>query len=238
MNSILVSDSDEEDTKMLVEISREIMAQVSDEKLFIMNWSREEEFETILKHETRPDVALVDITLEWGIQAAVNLRRYYPDVEILIISNKKISPTLYLDPQVRAISLLLKPLKRQAVLSTLATFFQLSQNKVQEDDCYCEERKGEKIKLPYHKIIYFEAREKQVYARLSNVEYAITETIDHLAEGLTSQFVRCHRSYIVNQKYIEKVRYSDNYVKLNGNMTIPLSRSYKAVLKEVMQDEA
>jgi DNA-binding LytR/AlgR family response regulator len=105
-----------------------------------------------------------------------------------------------------------------------------------ENECFLFDQKGERRRIPYQKIYYMEAREKRVYARLENIEYGITDTIEHLAGILPKEFIRCHRSYIVNYIYIERVRYAENFILLRGSHILPLSRSYKAALKEVMSN--
>ena len=68
--------------------------------------------------------------------------------------------------------------------------------------------------------------------RLKKRELAFYETIEHLAERLPEQFVRCHRSFIVSKKRIRKVMLSKNLIELEQGMEVPLSRSYKSAFKE------
>ena len=62
-------------------------------------------------------------------------------------------------------------------------------------------------------------------------EYGFYLTMDRLAEELPEQFLRCHRSFIVNSRKIRKIMLSQNLIGLEDGFDIPLSRSYKAVLK-------
>ena len=95
-----------------------------------------------------------------------------------------------------------------------------------------ENREG-KTYIPMSQIYYFEAREKRIYVRLKREEYTFYDTMEHLAEELPEEFIRCHRSFIVSRSRIQKVMLSKNRIILEHNMEVPLSRSYKAALKEL-----
>ena len=68
-------------------------------------------------------------------------------------------------------------------------------------------------------------------------EYGIYGALDTLEEELPKQFRRCHRSYIINTSYISKVWYSKNSILLKNDEEMPLSRSYKTIIKEVVNSE-
>ena len=72
-----------------------------------------------------------------------------------------------------------------------------------------------------------------MFVNTGNQEYAVYDTIDNLQERLPEGFLRCHRSFIVAKSKIENVYLSKNYIALEDGMTVPLSRSYKEVLKEL-----
>lgn len=52
------------------------------------------------------------------------------------------------------------------------------------------------------------------------------------SRGIREQFIRCHRGFLVNQKKIERVIFSKNLILLADGYEIPVSRTYKSILKE------
>ena len=88
--------------------------------------------------------------------------------------------------------------------------------------------------MPYESIRYFEARTKQVVLVTATREYPFYATLDKLQQTLPPQFLRCHRSFIVNIRYVLRAHYNENLLYLEGEEPIPLSRSYKAAVKEVL----
>lgn len=88
------------------------------------------------------------------------------------------------------------------------------------------------VRVPYDKIYYFEAREKKIYVCAGNEEFGFYHTMDKLSEELPEHFLRCHRGFVVNSLKIRKVMLSQNVIRLADGFEVPLSRSYKADLKE------
>lgn len=235
MISILISNAVLEDTNLLRSATTELFFNYKDE-FRILIWDMTEDIQDTIEKVDTLEAAIIDVTQPRGIDGAKEIRRKYDETEILIVSNPSISPILYLNPEVRATSLLLKPLTKDEVLVTFKDFFKKILEGTTGSDYFVISKKNEQIRVPYNRILYFEARDKKIYIRLNNVEYAVGETIDHLLEILPEEFIRCHRSYVVNTSHIENVSYSDNQIILSGDMDVPLSRSYKTAVKEVMRN--
>jgi len=71
-------------------------------------------------------------------------------------------------------------------------------------------------------------RKKLIRNTLKNIEFFIKQY---------SNFIRCHRTCIVNMHYIEKLHqdYSSHWITIKGsNEKIPVSRQYLLKLKEAL----
>ena len=66
-------------------------------------------------------------------------------------------------------------------------------------------------------------------------EYGFNDTLDRLETELEEGFIRCHRSFLVNKTMIESVWLSQNRQMLEDDIEIPLSRSYKPLIKEFLE---
>ncbi|RLD46222.1 MAG: hypothetical protein DRI86_03780 [Bacteroidetes bacterium] len=64
--------------------------------------------------------------------------------------------------------------------------------------------------------------------------YTLRETIGDYLNKLSSNFVKCHRSYIVNLKHIEAVQKKSITVK---DTEIPLSKSMKEEILNKLSNE-
>lgn len=234
MISMLIYSRKQDEIELLREISRDHVADLFDEQLEVIVvdvWK-----EGILQKIDNIDLAFVDITDESGLRIAKELRNRFSKIEIMIISDNTISPVVYLTPDIRAASLLLKPLKYNESKNGIKGIFHLLQQNMNDSESFFlfEDEKEQK-RIPYSQILYFEARNGRIYVRLQNKEYGMYKTIKTLEEELPENFKRCHKSFIVNMAYISKIWYSKNIIILNNDLEIPVSRSYKNIIKEVVK---
>ncbi len=98
---------------------------------------------------------------------------------------------------------------------------------------------GTKIKIiPVHDVMYLEAADDYVKIHTKDGYFLKNKTMSHFEESLDKQqFVRSHRSYIVNVQQITRI---DAYEKdshvavLRSGVKVPVSRSGYGKLKEVL----
>ena len=93
-------------------------------------------------------------------------------------------------------------------------------------------RNDEIIFLNCEDIIFIKASGKYTMAHDDNREYLLNEPISYMEEHLPDYFVRVHRSYIINIKYLVKMKkwFTGKYKAVIGDsrkFEIPISRSYK-----------
>lgn len=234
MISMLIYSCKQDEIELLREISRDTVADLFDEQLeiFVVDVQKTED---IYKIDSM-DLAFVDITDESGLRVAKELRNHFPKIELMIISDNTISPVVYLTPDIRAASLLLKPLRyNESKTGIKGIFYLLQQNINNNESFFLFEDEKEQKRIPYSQILYFEARNGKIYLRLQNKEYGMYKTIRTLEEELPENFKRCHKSFIVNMAYISKIWYSKNVILLKNDLEIPVSRSYKNIIKEVVK---
>ena len=100
----------------------------------------------------------------------------------------------------------------------------------------CYSNKGELFYIPYQDILYIE---KSLNDNTSNIVtkshmYNIRKTIKELEEELsnTIDFIKTHRSCIVNIKNIKHIDFENNIIKFANKETNLISRTHKKGLKE------
>lgn len=140
-------------------------------------------------------------------------------------------------PGIMAGSLMLRPLNKVQVQEVLEEAFQEFTARFQKSDnigqFIIDNREGKWL-VDYEQINYFEAREKKIFLNTDGREIPFYDTMENLEKRLPSVFIRCHRSFLINGKKIEKLQLGRNLVLLEQGWEIPVSRSYKAALKEYM----
>lgn len=100
-------------------------------------------------------------------------------------------------------------------------------------------KNGSKIKIiPVHDVLYLEAADDYVKIHTPEGYFLKNKTMNHFERSLdTEQFVRSHRSYIVNVQQITRIDpyEKDNHVAiLRSGAKVPVSRNGYGKLKEVL----
>jgi len=99
-------------------------------------------------------------------------------------------------------------------------------------------RNDEIIFLNLEDIIFIKASGKYTMAHDDKREYLLNEPISYMEDHLPENFVRVHRSYIINTKYLIKMKkwFTGKYKAVIGKTTkfeVPISRSYKDQLLNI-----
>ena len=240
MIAMLIADNPEAERKELLGESKWQAARLTEDEWQWMECGNLQELSQMISSDRKLDILCIDITMQTTDQvlaAAEKLRNAHPAAHMILIANSRISPVRYMRPSISAQSLMLKPLENESVKRVLAESIKSYVSKFSdknEDSYFVVETRGERELIPYSRILYFEAREKKVFVNTGEMEYPFYDTLDHLEERLSERFLRCHRSFLVNKNKISKVYISRNTMLLSGGEEMPLSRSYKAAVKEFM----
>ena len=180
-----------------------------------------------------------DVTLGGAQKALEQLRGRYKEAFLMIIADTTISPMVYLKPQIAPGALLLKPIEHDNTEEVIQNIFEVFVNRFEEgisESFLVETREGKQY-IPMRQIDYFEAKEKKVFIRTKSREYGFYDTLDALQERLPKEFLRCHRSYIINMARVKMLHTVQNMVQMEDDITVPFSRSYRKVLKEYWKND-
>lgn len=236
---MMILDQERQEMKQLENCFHNWMAFHSEEQLKIQTYSSLNRMDSEAEKLDFYHLAVLDLTLKDGLDFAKELRRIMPKLDMMVIADQSISPVKYLTPQIRAASLILRPVEEKELAQTCVAFMENSQQNLWKqgyNDGFLVENAYGKTVIPFFSIYYFEAREKKVFVRTKCEEYAVYDVLEKLLEQLPEYFVRCHRSYIVNCRLMEGVRYSENLITLQDRVMVPLSRSYKPVIKQYIKE--
>ncbi|MFQ6791402.1 MAG: LytR/AlgR family response regulator transcription factor [Thomasclavelia sp.] len=88
---------------------------------------------------------------------------------------------------------------------------------------------GESILININGIRYLERNVRISVIHVVNKNYTTYESFDSLLQRLPDYFLKCHKSYIVNLKYVTAYRH--NIFVLKDGINIPISRTYEKSIK-------
>lgn len=80
--------------------------------------------------------------------------------------------------------------------------------------------------IPIKDVSYFYADQKFTYARIGDRNYPTTVLLKTLEDEFPEQFVRIHKTYLVNFNYIESIVLKENSVIITGD-SLPIGLAYR-----------
>lgn len=234
MIAMLISAPSMAEMEAICVFSKELTADLSDEKLVLYRCHRLEEVRQKITKKQHLDLICVDITVPGALELVQYLRMSFQMAYLILIASMQISPVLYMKPSIRAESLILKPFEeRQAQEVLKEAFKELLKRKKTSDKRknFVIDNQDGRIVIPLEDILFFEARNKKIYANTEGEEYGFYGAVEQLEKSMKGNFIRCHRGFLVNVGKIKKILLSRNIVILEGDYEIPVSRTYRSVLK-------
>lgn len=237
MISILLHSEEKNELKALEACAKHLSARLSED-----DWDYHCIMQLLEFLQKKPmlDIACIDVAAADGIDGAKKARELNRDSVIMLVADASVSPTLYITPDILAASLLLRPYTTTQMQHTLAAVIQAFLSRFEQTDrlensFLIDNRDGRQY-IPFERILYFEAFDKKILVVTDTTEYSFYDTLDSLEEKLPQQFIRCHRSFIVNGNKIEKMMLSRSTILLESGDEVSLSRSYKGSLKEIAKE--
>lgn len=227
--------SKKEENNLMRESVREQAALRTDEMWKFHMFEQIPEAEEFLKDVPVLDIISWDVTINQSVRSLEKVRQDYKQAYLMVVADGSISPMMYLRPGIMPSSLLLKPFSREnlvmVVNEMMDAFTEKFDSKDVPESFVIESREGKQY-IPLSQIYYIEAREKKLFIRTKQEEYGFYDTIENIEKKLPENFLRCHRSYIVNMSKVTAVKLSQSLIEMQNELQVPLSRSYKKTVKE------
>jgi len=165
------------------------------------------------------DILLLDIQMDGqnGVELAKELRR--ADNKLIIIFITAVPDFINEGYDVSALHYLMKPVNETKLYEVLDKAVKAAAKNLTALFLPVE---GEQIRILASDVIYIES-----FAHFSEVitikdVFKVKMHISELEKQLDEKFARCHRSYIVGLRYIDKITKTE--IILDNGKTVPLSR--------------
>jgi len=181
--------------------------------------------------ELQPDLILLDINIIGEISGIVlakkiNAKFNIPFIFLTSLSDKD---TLNKVKQTNPSGFLSKPFNETGLRSNIEIALfkhqQLKKEKTLINNSFFIKNKGELIKIDKTAIQYIEAYDNYAKLICEKKEYLLSFTLKTMCEKLNDKnFVRIHRSYLVNINKIDSL--FDGYAYIN-HKKLPIGKSYK-----------
>lgn len=184
------------------------------------------------------DILLLDIKMGEvdGLTAAEHIRKIAPDLCIIFITSM-VQYAIF-GYQVRAFSFLPKPVGypkfRQELLAAIHQLEQRSGHYLMVPGV----KKGTQVKLDLNQVLYFEVCNHaiSIHTESGCIEYRGQLKTLQAQLGDQSGFFRCHTSYLVNYRYIQRIDLTS--LTLTNAQQIPISKQKRKEFLTALTDYA
>jgi DNA-binding LytR/AlgR family response regulator len=190
-----------------------------------------------------PDIFLVDITLDGkmdGVDLVEHLKSKL-NIPFIFITSLSDDITIERVKNTSPSGFIVKPFNERMLKTNieLALHQFNNQNKqVTEEASFISNSffikdKGELQKIELQNILYVEAYDNYCFIHTRQQKFLVSQTLKYLEEKLPAQqFLRVHRSYIINLDEIKSIMEGCVYIEKHR---IPVSHSYRAILLSKVQ---
>jgi DNA-binding LytR/AlgR family response regulator len=228
-----------EDDQGFTDLLLMLLSQIGIDSVF-PNTSADEYIDYFSKNSDDIDLCLLDIDLgrksKNGIQVAQKIRAIDTEIPIIFLTSmyseqyyaqcKEVNPTAFLSKNIDKIAL-----KQAIELSTIdkkLTTSNYSNSRDTTKNIFV--KIGDKYKaLALEEITHFSAEKKAVYCYSRGRRYPIRTTLKVIEGKLNSDFLRVHRSYIVNTNMLSTINLAEDTIDVN-DMQLPIGAAYKKEL--------
>lgn len=177
--------------------------------------------EALLHCDKKIDILFLDIQMNDidGMETARKLReRMFKGFLIFITVLKEL---VFQSFEVQAFDYLVKPIEERHFEQTMERLFSSLQN---DREASLLVQKGyESSIIAFDDIVFCEIIDRKVYVYLATSEVIdFYERIEKLESRLDDRFYRCHRSFLINLKYLKS--YKNGMAYMENGRQIPVSR--------------
>lgn len=182
----------------------------------------------------QPDIFLVDITLEGkmdGVELVEYIKRKF-DIPFIYITSLADDLTLERVKHTNPAGYIVKPFNERALKTSIELAMHSSKTSTTPvamiSDSFFIKEKGELLKIALKEILFVEAFDNYCFIYTGKAKHIVSQTLKTIEEKLPGQqFLRVHRSYIINLSSIKSILENCVYIEKHR---IPVSNSYRNIL--------
>ena len=211
MVSVVIFCHDKREADFFCKLCDQCVAVINNERLQCCIVSDEDYEKVNIERIPVADLILAEVMSSVDLRKLIHIRKCSPNAKLLILSSIQISPEYYMIPEISPDILLLKPYIYSKAYKVIYKIFSWMYR-----DRYRRQGMNNILQvLTGGEYYYFD------YADISYLE--------------ERDFVRCHRSYIVNFMFIQKADVMNSVFYLDKKTVIPISQKYRAKLVKIFQ---
>ncbi|MGN1318654.1 MAG: LytR/AlgR family response regulator transcription factor [Lachnospirales bacterium] len=171
-----------------------------------------------------------------GIDIAGRLRRQHRNIYIIFYTEHIELLYMVINQNLMPSGFLAKPVNDNDLKKILFTVYDYCIDDIKDETATLIVSTGSAVyKIRYDEIIYIEALNKKIYIYTETQRICFYDSLQNLCERLGKDFLRCHKSFVVNKEKIKNVYTKEMYLEMSNGSRIAMSRTYKSEIKDNMK---
>ncbi|WP_222983078.1 LytR/AlgR family response regulator transcription factor [Flagellimonas meishanensis] len=226
-----------EDEKLTLDRISEIIDQSNDFRVVAKTTNGPETLSTIRLQQ--PDVIFLDVKMPLlnGFQVLQQLRSSDYKILVFITAHDEFAISAF---EKEAFDYVLKPFDNTRINSLLRRLTKRMEQIESFDQVkyLMVKDKNELIKVNLNDIIYIKSESNYVKIVLANGEYKKRISISQVHKHLNAQFIRIHRSYVINENQIARMKHVDRgdySFSMSNRHVVQSSNSYREAVKSILK---
>lgn len=194
------------------------------------------EVEALLgKLEEGEEYSAILMDIEWdgkekGIRAAERIKYLGPDIRIIYVTGftEKYVQQIFFRPA-NLSGFLIKPVTEYMLRRALEKA--LADQKRRVKDKFTFQQGGSLHSIAFYKILYLESSAHKIMITTRNETFYCYGKLDEIAEKFPPNFIRCHKSYLVNMDEIQE--FGHGYmIMMSDRRHIPIAKIKHGMVKK------
>ena len=187
----------------------------------------DEQFKMMREESAPHDIMLLDIQMggQDGVSLARELRAHSESMVIIFVTG--MADFIHEGYDVSALHYLMKPVDEEKLFAVLS---RAAKQVAKTEQFLLLPVDGETLRVLIGDIMYIESFAHCIEIGLTSDIITVKMPAYKLEQQLSEGFVRCHRSYLVGMKHINKITKAD--IVLDNGKAIPLSRRMYGAVNE------
>ena len=164
-----------------------------------------------------------------GTELAGFLRRNNVKTDVIFVTDSK--DHVFECYKQRAFAYILKPMAERDLESEIKRYLK----EINMVPRYLNiKNRTEITRIPMDTILFLESKYRKIVVHTLTDEYEYYEKMDEVADRLEKEgFFRCHQSYLVSREYVKAF---DGQMLQVGEYAVPISRRYKANVRDLLSE--
>lgn len=237
MLEVVICDPEKDFALFAAQIIQELIKKNNLQAKIIKVSSNPQKVSNYVSETDETKFALIEIVFaspEEGIDLACVLRKNNRESYIVFATEHKEFIYKTFEGLIRPAGLLLKPVETKDIVNIFNSAYTDYMEFNEEENSLSISAGANLYKVKYEDILFLESAEKKIFINTVSQRIGFYSTLDSLELQLRHKnFIRTHKSFIVNKKHISGIDYSGMLITLSNGAQISISRTYKNKIKEV-----